>query len=411
MYRFLLLVLIGESIIVASAFTATFSRRWGARRGEQVTAILRNLIGIPLWFLGFVLAWRVPGDFLFDPTPTTWSVALLLIIAGSIPVIWGHLQLGLRTHMPSVKDTLVTRGLYAYLRHPIYAGGILIFAGLALIKPTSSVLMACGAGVIWLFAQARAEEIDLLQRIPRYRKYMQDVPRFIPWSWGTSPMAVSLFYAALLLVFYSSATLWRDIIQSDGKMFLFVIPLLLGFGFVGASAFTAAYSSGWGERRGAAITSLLRNYFGIPLVVFGFILAWFQPAPFLFVSGRFGESFGWLLILAGLVPFVWGHLVLGRPTGWPSVRDPLVCHSVYAYVRHPIHAGGFLMIVGALFLKPTSTVAVACALGFVWLLIQTRLEEIDLLQRIPEYRKYMRQVPRFVPRLWRSYHEYKRTTV
>lgn len=183
MYGYLFLIILGYGITVASAFTAFYSKRWGARRGAQVTAVLRNLIGIPLWFLGFLLAWRRPGEFLSHPKPTTWNVALLLIISGSIPVILGHLQLGLRTHMPSVKDTLVTSGLYAYLRHPIYSGGFLIFAGLALMKPTASVLIACGAGIIWLFVQARAEEIDLLQRLPGYRKYMLQVPRFVPRLW------------------------------------------------------------------------------------------------------------------------------------------------------------------------------------------------------------------------------------
>ncbi len=183
-------------------------------------------------------------------------------------------------------------------------------------------------------------------------------------------------------------------------MFLFVIPLLLGFALVGASAFTAAYSKWWGERRGELATSILRNYLGIPLGFLGFILAWLQPAPFLFIGGGATKSLGWLLIIAGSVPFVWGHVVLGLPTGWPSVRDTVVRHSLYAYVRHPIYAGGLLMFVGAALLKPTSTVGVACALGFGWLIVQARLEEIDLVQRLPAYRDYMSQVPRFVPRLW-----------
>lgn len=34
-------------------------------------------------------------------------------------------------------------------------------------------------------------------------------------------------------------------------------------------------------------------------------------------------------------------------------------------------------------------------------MVQTRLEEIDLLQRMPNYRDYMNAVPRFLPRLWK----------
>ncbi len=82
--------------------------------------------------------------------------------------------------MPSVKDTLVRRGLYAYVRHPIYAGGFVILAGLALLRPTFAFVLACVLGFIWLVVQARLEEIDLLQRMPDYKEYMKQAPRFLP---------------------------------------------------------------------------------------------------------------------------------------------------------------------------------------------------------------------------------------
>jgi len=184
-------------------------------------------------------------------------------------------------------------------------------------------------------------------------------------------------------------------------MYLFLIPLVLGFALVGASAFTAAYSRWWGERAGELTTSILRNFLGIPLGFFGLILAWLQPALLLFMPGNSTKTLGWLLIIAGFVPFTRGHVVLGRRTGWPSIRDTLVRHSLYGYVRHPIYSGGVLLFVGGALLKPTLTVVLACAVGVGWLIIQARLEEIDLLQRLPAYRKYMEQVPRFVPRLRR----------
>ena len=82
--------------------------------------------------------------------------------------------------MPSVRDKLVRHGLYAYVRHPIYSGGMLIALGLGLLKPTSTVLSAGTLGIFWLVIQARLEEVDLLQRLPEYRRYMEQVPRFIP---------------------------------------------------------------------------------------------------------------------------------------------------------------------------------------------------------------------------------------
>jgi len=103
----------------------------------------------------------------------------ILIVAGSVPVIWRLLDLGWRTHMPSLRDTLVQRGLHAHLPHLIHAGGILIFWELALLKSTTTIVLAGGMAAAWLILQARLEEIDLLQRLPLYREYMNEVPRFV----------------------------------------------------------------------------------------------------------------------------------------------------------------------------------------------------------------------------------------
>jgi protein-S-isoprenylcysteine O-methyltransferase Ste14 len=180
MYAFLIPLLLGFGLAGASAFTTVYSRRFGERGGQMATSILRNFLGIPLWFVGLVMAWQAPAERWWGDGTATEAIAWLLIAAGSIPVIWGHLLLGWRTHMPSVRDTLVRHGLYARLRHPIYAGAVPIFVGLALLKPTPTMVVACAAAVAWLIVQARLEEIDLLQRLPAYRRYMQDVPGFVP---------------------------------------------------------------------------------------------------------------------------------------------------------------------------------------------------------------------------------------
>jgi len=180
MYVFLIPLLLGFGLAGASAFTAAYSRRFGERGGRLTTSILRNLVGIPLWLLGFIMAWQAPSPRLWAFHAMAAPRAWILVTIGSVLVIWGHLQLGWRTHMPSVRDTLVRHGLYAHVRHPIYAGSVPIFVGLALLKPTGTVVVACAIAIAWLFVQARLEEIDLLQRLPAYRGYMQEVPGFVP---------------------------------------------------------------------------------------------------------------------------------------------------------------------------------------------------------------------------------------
>lgn len=211
MYRFLVPfvpLLAGFVLAGASAFTATFSRKWGERGGQIATSVLRNLLGIPLYFLGLVLAWQVSLPVLFDTTLATRSLAWGLIVAGSIPVAVGHLQLGWRTHMPSLRDALVTGGLYARVRHPIYTGAVPVFVGLALLHPTTVFIAACALSITFFIVQAWLEEIDLIERIPAYRQYMREVPAFFPrigigrapdnqlwpadWYWLCPPIAIGL---------------------------------------------------------------------------------------------------------------------------------------------------------------------------------------------------------------------------
>ena len=167
MELFLIPLIFGFVFAGASAFTAAYSRRFGERGGTIITAILRNLLGIPLWIIGYVWAWLIPSQWVFASNTFLTTLGWILILAGTTPVIIGHLYVGMRSHFPSVKDTLVRPGFYAYVRHPIYAGVLLVLPGLVFLHPTLTVLIASATAMVWVFIQARLEEIDLIQRIPR----------------------------------------------------------------------------------------------------------------------------------------------------------------------------------------------------------------------------------------------------
>ncbi|OGO42626.1 MAG: hypothetical protein A2W36_01535 [Chloroflexi bacterium RBG_16_58_14] len=180
MYLFIIPILAGFIFTGASAFTTAYSQRLGERGGQIVTALLRNVVGIPLWLIGYLWAWVAPSPWVFPPNVSLSVLGWLFIIVGSVPVVIGHVYVGMRSHLPSMRDTLVSHGLYAYVRHPIYAGGLVILPGLVLIRSSLTILVASALVFAWLFVQARLEEIDLLQRLPGYRDYMRKVPRFIP---------------------------------------------------------------------------------------------------------------------------------------------------------------------------------------------------------------------------------------
>lgn len=76
---------------------------------------------------------------------------------------------------------LATTGVYAYLRHPQYAGFILILIGFLLQWPTLLTLIMFPILVIMYVRLARSEEQQALQEFgDAYQRYMDEVPAFIP---------------------------------------------------------------------------------------------------------------------------------------------------------------------------------------------------------------------------------------
>ena len=180
MLLFLVPLVLGFALDAASAFTTAFSRRWGEQRAQQISFILRNVLGIPLWVVGLGLAVRTRSPVVFSATAVAEVLGWLLLAGGSALQILALFALRWRAAAPSTRDTLVEHGPYAHIRHPIYAGLFLEFAGLVLLRPTKAAALAVAIGVAWVHTQARCEEMDLLQRLPSYREYMQRVPRFLP---------------------------------------------------------------------------------------------------------------------------------------------------------------------------------------------------------------------------------------
>ncbi len=185
-------------------------------------------------------------------------------------------------------------------------------------------------------------------------------------------------------------------------MSIFLIPLLIGFLFNWASAFTDFYARRLGERGGRAATFVLRNILGIPVWVIGLILAFRKPAPHLYALNPAIQILGWVLIAIGLIPMIWGLALLGMRSFRPTSQDKLVIKSIYNHTRHPIYSGFLLIILSGAILHPTVPALVACGLCVGYVFVQARLEEVDLVRRIPSYRDYMSRIPRFFPRLWKG---------
>jgi len=78
----------------------------------------------------------------------------------------------------------------------------------------------------------------------------------------------------------------------------------------------------------------------------------------------------------------------------------LVTSGPYRWVRNPLYASYFVIVTGVTLLMANYFPVVAGAAVLTLVVIRTRREEEKLTDRFgDEYREYMKQVGRFLPRL------------
>jgi protein-S-isoprenylcysteine O-methyltransferase Ste14 len=180
MYWFLFFLIPGFISNLASAFTTTFSERWGIKTGTFITVILRDITGIPLWAIGFVMAIRESSRLFYKISLPVQIIGWIIMATGAVIIVIALVSIRLKAAAPSTGDSLVSKGIYSMVRHPIHSGTFLEFAGLFILWPSLQVGIASVIGVFWILLQSKFEEKDLIKRIPEYKEYMSKVPRFLP---------------------------------------------------------------------------------------------------------------------------------------------------------------------------------------------------------------------------------------
>ncbi|HJR16647.1 MAG TPA: isoprenylcysteine carboxylmethyltransferase family protein [Gemmatimonadales bacterium] len=123
------------------------------------------------------------ADFILNRLDPMWirGVGAGILAVGAFIIVFGMRDLGPNLTPgiePLAGGDLVTSGAYAYVRHPIYAGVVLLLAGYTLVWSNWTLAIIVGFVAYQYFqAKAAAEEKWLVERFPGYRSYMRRVPR------------------------------------------------------------------------------------------------------------------------------------------------------------------------------------------------------------------------------------------
>jgi protein-S-isoprenylcysteine O-methyltransferase Ste14 len=124
------------------------------------------------------------GTRLLPASRTIGSIGLVLCGAGLLLMLAAFRSLGSAIQIapePRAGAELVTRGIYRWLRHPIYSAIVFVVLGLFLRKPTGLVAISAAVAIVFLVVKSRYEETRLIARYPQYAAYRERTTGVIPW--------------------------------------------------------------------------------------------------------------------------------------------------------------------------------------------------------------------------------------
>lgn len=174
------------SIVTFFVFAQVTRSRGIARRGETVVRAPPSVASLVpyFFFVPYVVIALRPGPEVDVPEAVRW-LGLALVVLGVAFAIWAILTLGrhydleLEIHRD---HEIVQRGPYRFVRHPVYTGLGLHFAGACLA--TGNVLLILGTVLVSypsLYLRARVEERLLRDRFgAAYDAYARRVGMLVP---------------------------------------------------------------------------------------------------------------------------------------------------------------------------------------------------------------------------------------
>jgi protein-S-isoprenylcysteine O-methyltransferase Ste14 len=168
-------------------------RQWAAAGLVQgfIIALYAEMYGFPLtiYLLSGILGVDVP---IYAQTGHLWASLLgygitgaaiemalggVFLLVGVCLLIVGWQEI----HRARAEGRLACDGLYRLMRHPQYAGIILVVFGQIVHWPTVATVALFPAIVFSYVRLARKEEREMLQRFGRdYQRYREGVPMFVP---------------------------------------------------------------------------------------------------------------------------------------------------------------------------------------------------------------------------------------
>jgi protein-S-isoprenylcysteine O-methyltransferase Ste14 len=171
-----------------------FRRKADRESGEKISRNVDGTAMLTLIKLGGLLLWLSPLIYLINPRWMTWSkiglpewtrwlgVGIGLLCVLGIYWLFNSIGSGITpTSATRKQHTLVTRGPYRWVRHPLYTVGASLFISFGMMADNWFIAELGILTFILMAIRTPKEEANLIEKFgDEYREYMKRTGRFFP---------------------------------------------------------------------------------------------------------------------------------------------------------------------------------------------------------------------------------------
>ncbi len=181
MIQWIIFVVLSLLLLAVSWRSLSNPRSHGYYRFFAWEAILALfLINVRFWF--------------YKPFAWNQIIAWSLLFLALVPLVFGVHSLRTRGKASERREgdpalfgfekttSLVTNGIYRYIRHPLYSSLFLLTWGIFFKAPSLIGIALAVTATLFLLATARADETECTRFFgPQYQEYMKHTKRFVPY--------------------------------------------------------------------------------------------------------------------------------------------------------------------------------------------------------------------------------------
>jgi protein-S-isoprenylcysteine O-methyltransferase Ste14 len=187
-------------LFTAVGISSYFRRKADRDSGEKISRSVDGSAMMIIIRIGGLALWLSPLVYLFNPHWMAWSkiglpewtrwLGVVIGILCVMGIYWLFSSIGsgiTPTSATRKQHTLVTRGPYRWVRHPLYTVGSSMFVAFGMLADNWFI---AGLGIlvfILMAVRTPREEANLIEKFgDEYREYMKRTGRFLPKLGGNA---------------------------------------------------------------------------------------------------------------------------------------------------------------------------------------------------------------------------------